>query len=406
MSLTDTAVRSAKPKPKAYAMADGQGLSLHVSPNGSKAWHFRFYWDSRQQRISFGTYPEISLRDARERREKARSLIARGIDPRSADKAAGMALRLFGDVAEEWYVFKSDRWAQDSRKGSKEQARRVLDSDILPKLRKTPFIEVTRGEVVAAIKRIEDRGALNIAKKARSWIRQIFDYGIAMGYRDNNPATGIEVIAKQAPPVQHNPIVSKEGEDIKLLVKGIKDYGGGYVTQVGLWTMLYTGVRTIEVRRARAAEFDLDAALWTIPPTAVKQLRGKVRIGGEDVPDYLVPLPSQMVAHLKPLLHMTRNYPYAFAGRNNPMGMMSENTLNTAIKRIGLDGKLTGHGMRGTISTALYEMGYPEHLVESQLSHADPNKSKSAYNHAAFVEERRAMMQAWADYLDGLLDQA
>src|SRR5690606_27310568 len=269
-----------------------------------------------------------------------------------------------------------------------------------------PFSEVTRTQVVAVNRAIEKRGALNIAEKARSWMRQVFDFGIAHGYRDNNPATGIEAIAQEQPPVQHNPNVSRDGEEIRALLRGICEYGGSYITQIALWTLLYTGVRTIELRRAAPDHFDLDAGIWTIPPTAVKQLRGKVRRDGAAVPDYLVPLPTQLITHLRNLLQHTAGYPYAFPGRNDPSQMMSENTLNQAVKRLGLDGKLTGHGLRGTLSTALYEMGYPEHLVESQLSHASPNKSRVAYDHASYVEDRRVMMQAWADHLDGLLSAA
>lgn len=405
MPLTDTAVRQAKPRDKAYTLTDGDGLSLYISPNGTKAWHFRFVWAGKQSRISFGTYPELPLRDARVLRDRARAHVARGVDPRVArSPVVEPASLTFQQVSDEWYEFKRGRWAADSRKGARDQARRVLDNDVLPQLGPLGFADVGRSDVVAVIKKIEARGALNIAEKARSWVRQVFEFGIAHGYRDNNPATGIEAIAKEQPPVQHNPILSKDGEDIKALVRGIRDYGGSTVTQIALWTLLYTGVRTIELRKATATDFDLDAAIWTIPPTAVKQLRGKVRIGGKEVPDYLVPLPTQLLPHLRNLLAMTAGYPFAFAGRNNPGVMMSENTLNQAIKRIGLDGKLTGHGIRGTISTALYEFDYPEKYVESQLSHADPNKSRAAYDHAAFVEERRAMMQAWADHLDALFE--
>lgn len=406
MPLTDTAVRQAKPRDKPYTMADGDGLSLHISPNGTKAWHFRFVWGGKQLRISFGTYPELSLKDARERREAARANVAKGIDPRVARVVHSPDRLLFRQVADKWHAFKSGRWAPDSRKGAKDQARRVLDNDILPALGDIPFSEVTRTQVVAVNRAIEKRGALNIAEKARSWMRQIFDFGIAHGYRDNNPATGIEAIAQEQPPVQHNPIVSRDGEEIRALLRGICEYGGSYITQIALWTLLYTGVRTIELRRAAPDHFDLDAGIWTIPPTAVKQLRGKVRRDGAAVPDYLVPLPIQLITHLQNLLQHTAGYPYAFPGRNDPSQMMSENTLNQAIKRIGLNDKLTGHGLRGTISTALYEMGYPEHLVESQLSHASPNKSRVAYDHASYVEERRVMMQAWADHLGGLLSAA
>ena len=402
MPLTDTKVRQAKPREKHYSITDGDGLSLNIAPNGTKSWHFRFVWAGKQPRISFGTYPELSLKDARELRDTARSNVAKGIDPRVASKPVDADQVLFKDVAEEWHQFKSGRWAENSRKGAKNQARRVLDNDILPQLGENVFAEVTRAEVVATVKKGENRGALNIAKKVRSWVKQIFEFGIAHGYRENSPATGIETIAAEQRPVQHNPMLSKEGDDLKLLIKGIGDYNGNFVTKTALWTLLYTAVRTIELRRASPDQFNLEDGIWTIPPTAVKQLRGKVRRDGESVPDYIVSLPTQLIPMLAKLLDRTGQYEYAFAGRNNPSIMMSENTVNQAIKSIGLDGKLTGHGIRGTISTALYEMGYPEHLVEPQLSHASPNKARVAYDHASFPKERKGMMQAWADYLDSL----
>lgn len=164
--------------------------------------------------------------------------------------------------------------------------------------------------------------------------------------------------------------------------------------------MLLTAVRTIELRKAAPADFDLEKGIWTVPPGRVKQLRGKVRKDGEEVPPYIVPLSRQAIEEVRRLLQKTGKYPFAFAGRNDPTKMMSENTINQAIKRLGFDGLLTGHGLRGTFSTALHEMGYDTTLIEGQLSHADPSKARAAYNHAAHVEKRREMMQAWADFLD------
>lgn len=409
MALSDTAARQAKPADKNYTLADLDGLSLYVSTSGTKSWHFRFMWSGKQCRMSLGVYPAITLKDARLLRDKARSSVARGADPRIArprlidEQLEVESGPLFRQVAEDWYHFKSGRWAPDSRKGAKSQARRVLDSDVLPELGDVLFSEVSRAQVIKTIQKIENRGALNIAEKARTWVRQIFDYGIIHDLRDNNPSTGIEAIAKEKPPVRHNPILSKGGDDLRVLMKGINTYGGSFVTKIALWTMIYTGVRTIEIRRSAPSDFDLEAGIWTIPPTAVKQLRGKVRRDGGDVADYIVPMPSQLVGHISELLKFTDQYQFAFPGRNDPGIMMSENTLNVAIKRIGLGGKLTGHGVRGTISTALYEFGNIESHVEPQLSHASPNKSRVSYDHSCFVEERRAMMQRWADYLDTLL---
>lgn len=406
MPLSDTAVRQAKPKDKAYTLTDADGLSLFVTPNGTKAWHFRYRLGSKQPRISFGTYPALSLKDARAMRDSARNLVAKGLDPRNATVDVLPDVLTFGAVAEEWYQFKSLRWSSqaDSRKGSGAQARRVLDNDILPDLKALPMTQVTRRQIVDVVGAIERRGAVNIAEKARNWIQQIFRFAVANDYCEYNPSTEIGMLAAVAPPVQHNPILAKDSPELQRLLKKLRDYGGSPITVMAVRLMLWTMVRTIEVRRAAPGDFNLDEGLWTIPASHVKQLRGKVLIGGEDIPDYVVPLPKQAIAPLRELLRYTHTYKYAFAGRNDPNKMMSENTVNGAVRRMGFEGILTGHGLRGTISTALngmrVEKGWHEDWIEAQLSHSDPNQARNSYNHASYVEERRGMMQVWADYLD------
>ncbi len=402
MPLTDTAVRQAKPREKDYSLTDADGLSLFVSVKGTKAWHFRFSWEGKQPRISLGTYPELSLKDARVRRDECRAKVANGIDPRGTHRPDSKVIPVpsFKDVSDEWHAFKTGRWADDSRQGSGAQSRRVLDSDILPFVGSTPFADVHRRDLVAVVGRIEARGALNIAEKARSWLRQICRYGIAKGLREDNPASDLDILAVEAPPVRHNPILSHQGDDLPELLVRLRCYGGSPITQDAVWLMLYTGVRTIELRKAGPNDFNLATGIWTVPPTRVKQLRGKVRRDGDDVPDYIVPLSRQATAVVERCLKRSGRYPFLFPGRNDPHVMMSENTINLAIRRMGFEGKLTGHGLRGTISTALNEMGYNPKWVDSQLSHADPDKTSGSYNHAEYVEERRNMMQAWADYLD------
>lgn len=402
MPLTDTAVRQAKPREKDYSLTDADGLSLFVSAKGTKAWHFRFSWEGKQPRISLGTYPELSLKDARARRDECRTKVANGIDPRGSHRPDSKTTPVpsFRDVSDEWHGLKSGRWADDSRQGSGAQSRRVLDNDILPLVGDMPFADVHRRDLVAVVGRIEERGALNIAEKARSWLRQICRYGIAKGLREDNPASDLDILAVEAPPVRHNPILSHQGEDLPELLARLRYYGGSPVTQDAVWLMLYTAVRTIELRKAGPGDFNLETGIWTVPPTRVKQLRGKVRRDGDDVPDYIVPLSRQATAVVERCLKRSGRYPFLFPGRNDLHVMMSENTINLAIRRMGFEGKLTGHGLRGTISTALNEMGYNPKWVDSQLSHADPDKASGSYNHAEYVEERRKMMQAWADYLD------
>ena len=406
MPLTDTAVRQAKAADKEYSLTDGSGLSLFVATNGTKSWHFRFSWHGKQPRMSLGTYPEISLKEAREKRGQARTLVAKGIDPRSIRReekraASSSAVKTFEVVANEWYDFKLPRWAK-AKKGAAVQAQLYLDKDLLPSLGRIPIADVKRADVLACLRVIERRGALNVARKCRTWLNEIFRYGIASDYLEVNPAADLDIIAMKEPPEKHNPML-RQGELKEFLqaLEGadIKDY-----TKSAIRILLLTGVRTGELRQATWSQFDLDAALWTIPAEGVKQLKKVIRAkGGDKVPPYLVPLSRQAVEEVRKVHQMTGRYKLLIAGRSDPSKPISDGTVNMALRRMGYEGRLTGHGIRATISTALNEMDYNEDWIEAQLSHASSSKVRKTYNHAEYVEQRRVMMQEWADYLDGLV---
>lgn len=398
MALTDTAVRQAKPKDRAYTVADGDGLALFVHPRGGKYWHFRYRASGKAHRVSLGTYPEVSLKDARLRREEARRKVAAGIDPR-AEPEQSPRLVSFRQVANDWDAFRTPRLTQ-GRKGSAAQARRYLDKDILPLIGDIPIAEVRRSDILNVIRAVEERGALNVAEKVRTWLHQIFRYAMVHEYVEVNPATDLDIVAAEQPPVKHNPWLKLD--ELGEFVRTLRAYHGSLLVRLAVELMLLTGVRTAEIRHARHEQFDLNSRVWSIPAGSVKQLRKRVKAEGADVPDYLVPLSSQAVEVVKAIQVFTQQYDLLLPGRNDPSKVLSENTLNTAIRRMGYGDKLTGHGIRGTLSTALYEMGYPSPWVEAQLSHADDNKVRGAYNHALYVDQRRDMMQRWADYLDHL----
>lgn len=412
MPLSDTAVRQAKPRDKDYTLPDLDGLSLFVAASGTKSWHFRFTWQGKRVRISFGTYPELSLKDARQLRDEARSQVAKGIDPRCTTDVPEAELDVpvqttFRDLAERWYAFKSPRLTQ-GRKGSAAQCRAYLDKDILPALGDIPVREVTRKQLLQVIQKIEERQAFNIAEKCRNWLHQIYRYGLVLEEVEVNVADGLDVIAAIPPPVSHNPILRMD--ELPEFLQTLNSRRMQLPTRNGLKLLLLTGVRNQELRYATQDQFDLENGLWTIPPDAVKQLRSRLRTEGEEVPPYLVPLSRQAIAlikELKPLNHSSR---LLLPGRNNPNQPMSENTLNTALKRMGYEGRLTSHGIRGTLSTALNELkaekGYDVDWIEAQLSHAGDNKVRGSYNHAEYVEQRRGMMQEWADLLDQLAREA
>lgn len=404
MPLTDTAVRQAKPKEKDYTLSDSDGLSLFVATVGTKSWYFRYSWHGKQPRFSFGTYPEISLREARELRDEARALVAKGIDPREQRRkthveAGERAGNTFEAVANRWHNFKALRLT-DAKKGSAAQSRRYLDKDLIPALGRMPIADIKRGDVLKAVRRLEERGALHVAEKCRGWLNEIFRYAIAEGVIEMNPASDIDIVAAIQPPVKHNPILRRN--ELGEFLRKLRASGMSMFTKSAIRLMLLTMVRTIEARSASPTQFDLDEALWRIPPEGVKQLRSRVRTESGEIPPYLVPLSRQAVGVVREVLQMTGRCKLLFTGRNDPSKVMSENTINVAIKRMGYEGKLTGHGIRGTVSTALNEMGYNRDWIEAQLSHADPNKVRGSYNHAEYVEQRRTMMQEWADYLDKL----
>ena len=411
--LTDLKVRKAHPQNKAYAISDGGGLFLFVSPNGSKNWHFRFSFNNKQQRISFGSYPIIDLKTARTLRHDAQTLIAKGIDPRDERKAvrekeAPQKKVTFAKFAQEWQIFKAKKMGfdkLDGRKSTIAQIGRAMKKDFLPKLGDKPMAEITRKDVVNVIRAIENRQAFDVARKCRGWLNEIFRHALVEGLVEYNPATDLDVVSLKAPPTKHNPYL-KTSELPEFLAR-LNHYPGYRQTVLGIRLLLLTGVRTGELRYAEPEHFDLENAIWRIPPTLVKQLQRRVRTTNDIIPPYLVPLPKQAVAIIKELLEM--RYPwqrYLLCHQYDPKKIISENTLNYGIRRMGYKDRLTGHGIRATLSTALNEIGYELRWIEAQLSHSSPDKTimtskvSKFYNHAEYVEQRRGMMQDWADRID------
>lgn len=401
MPLTDTQLRTLKAREKTYTINDMDGLSIRVLTSGTRTWQFRYRLGGKSQRISFGIYPEISLRDARDLRDRARAKVAKGECPRvvrenTAHSSTDDAVK-FSEVCERWQELRVGRLKSESRQGSVSQSQRYLNSEILPVIGDKPVAEVTRAEVLKILRKIEARGALNVAEKVRTWLSQIFRHAIAEGHIQFNPASDLDVVALPVPKPRHNPALrlSEVPEFISAL-EGENDMS--IITKLGIKILFLTAVRTGELRQATLSQLDLDAGIWTIPAEAVKQLHSATQKGHVD--DYLVPLSRQAIDAFKELIPLTGRFKYLLPNRNDPHKQMSENTVNMGVKRLGYEGRLTGHGIRGTVSTALYESGLWEgSWIEAQLSHADGNKSRASYNHASYVEQRREMMQWWADQI-------
>ena len=407
MALSDLVVRQAKATGKAYTLPDIDGLSLAVTATGSKSWHFRYYWMKEPKRMSLGTYPEVSLREARALRDEARALVAKDINPRLHRKQKRAAVKLAGENTFE-AIYK--KWLAHRELGLKKGRQttlsilpRVFAKDVLPLLGKRSIYDIKRPDLLEVIARIERRKALSVAEKVRTWFNQMFRYAlVVVPGLEQNPASDLDVVALPLPPVNHNPFLRMA--ELPKLLRRLRKYRGRLQTQLGLRLLLFTGVRTGELRLATPDQFDLDRGLWIIPPEVVKQLQVDMRRKRQlpkDIPPYIVPLSVQAIEIVRHLLEQLKPAQhYLFRHDSELKKRMSENTLNGALKRMGYRDLLTGHGIRGTMSTALNEIGYPKVWVDAQLSHVDPNKVSATYNHAEYVEQRRRMMQDWADRLD------
>ena len=411
MALTDVSVRQARATGKDYTLPDFDGLSLAVSAAGGKSWHFRYYWAAKQKRMSLGTYPEVSLREARALRDEARALLAKGINPKIDRKQKLRAVRLatensFKAVYLQWLAHRKLE-LKEGRQSTLSQIQRIFDKDVLPALGCMSIVDIRRSDLLEVLARIEQRRAFTTAEKVRTWFRQLFRFALVkLEGLEGNPASDLDVVAIPKPLVTNNPFLRLP--ELPDLLHKLRRYSGKITTQLGIRLLLLTGVRTGELRLATPDQFDLERGLWIIPPEVVKQLQDGMRKRGQrpqDIPPYVVPLSVQAIEIVRYLLEQVKPAQrYLLAHRGDLKRRISENTLNAALRRMGYKDLLTGHGIRGTLSTALNEIGYPKVWVDAQLSHADPNKVSATYNHALYVEPRRKMMQDWSDRLD-LLEQ-
>lgn len=405
--LTDLGIRRAKAKSSVYTLSDGRGLSLRIEPSGAKLCHFRFYWQGKQQRISFGCFPEVDLCLARERREEARQWLARGVDPRSVETVGDAAVSLvacvtFGEFAEQWKALKLLKLGTElkQRQSTRVQIERYLRKDLLPHLGHLPLDQISQREVLVALRQIEARGALSIAEKCRGWLNELFRHAIAEGVIRVNPVNDVDVVLLPCRPPRHNPFLRME--ELPELLCRLEDYQGDRRVVLGIKLLLLTAVRPGELRYAEPDHFDLVKGVWNIPPEQVKQLqRLALSLPKGSVPPFVVPLPKQAIEVVEELLRLRfHGQKYVLPHRSEPQLCISENTLNQCLRRLGYKDRLTTHGIRATISTALNELGYPKQWIEAQLSHSDKDQVRAAYNHALYVEQRREMMQTWANKLD------
>lgn len=362
-----------------------------VNPNGAKWWRLKYRYAGKEKLLSLGVYPEVSLSEARSQRDRAGHMLrVEHRDPgehRKAKKrdARARSENTFAAAAEAWYENKKPGWAV----ASAAKARQYLDSDLIPALGTRPMPEIRRPELIDVLQKLERRGAHDAAKKCRGWLSNIFRYALVAGVIETNPATDLDVVAAQAPKRRHHPHLPLA--ELPALLKAMDGFNGSPEVLSALRMLLLTAARPGEVRGATWSEFDLEAAIWSIPAERMKMRR-----------PHVVPLPDQAVEILPAMKTITGKRMLAFPSPFKPRDPMSENTLNQALARMGYKGRQTGHGFRHLISTALNERGYNSDWIERQLAHGDENEIRAVYNKAEYLDQRRTMMQDWADYLDTL----
>lgn len=406
MPLTDTALRTRKPGPKPIKMTDGGGLYLLLNSNGSRWWRLDYRFGGKRKTLSMGTYPDTGLADARAKREAARRLLAAGVDPgvqRKAAKAAGQerAANSFEVLAREWLAVRAHEWTP--RQHDKERDR--LQNHALPWIGKLPMAGLGVAEIRPLIDRIAKRGHLEQAHRLRFQLSRIFQYAVATERATRDPAADLKAVLpsrrKQNYPTITDP--TRVGE----LLRAIDGFAGTFSTACALKLAPLLFVRPGELRAAEWSEFDLENAnspQWVIPAPRRKLRRADKE--NPSTPPHIVPLSKQALSIIDELRPLTGDGRYLFPGARSAGRPMSDNTINAALRRIGYDKEtMTGHGFRHMATTLLNELGFNPDAIERQMSHKEPGV-RGVYNKAEQLPERRKMMQAWANYLDGLREDS
>jgi len=389
--LTDTFIKTVKPQERTKKYSDSGGLFLQVTPAGGKWWRLAYRYQQKQKLLSLGTYPNVSLALARKRRDDARKLLAENVDPSEhrkmvANTMAVGGVETFEAVAREWFLKFSPMWVPSHAK----RTFRRLERDVFPRIGTRPIAEITPPEVLMVLRRIEDRGALETAHRTSQNIGQVFRYAVATGKATMDPTASLKGALPPHRPRNMPAIVDPVG--VGELMRAIESYNGSEVVGLALRFAPLVFVRPGELRHAKWAEFDLEAAMWSIPAGRMKMKR-----------PHLVPLSRQAITMLEKLRSITGDGEYLFPGERTRTRPISDNTLNAALRRLGYSkDEMVAHGFRSIASTLLHELGWDTNVIEAQLAHADQDEIRAAYNRAQYLAERKKMMQAWADYLDQL----
>lgn len=393
MPLSDITIRNTKPSDKTRKLADGGGLYIEVAPSGGKWWRFKYRFARKEKRLSLGVYPDVGLKDAREKHAEARKLLAAGVDPGVEKQAKKRQAKLsaansFEAIAREFHALKSPIWTPNHATNWIS----VLEREVFPKFGNRPITEIEAPDVLDVLRAVEARGTFETRGRILQRVRAVFAYGIASGRSRHNPAVEISGALAPRPKVKNFAALSEKElpEFLRALAAYQERAKSSPIVFAATRLLALTFVRTGEVRGAQWSEFDLDAGLWVIPAERMKARE-----------PHSIPLSRQAVEVIRSLHPLTGHLPALFPSRNRDGGTISENTVLKVIERIGYKGRMTGHGFRSIASTFLNNLGTirPD-MIEAQLAHGDKDQVRAAYNRADYIEYRKAMMQFWADTLD------
>lgn len=388
MFLTDSQVRNAKPKSKVYRLKDGQGLFLQVKPNGSKGWRFRYHYAGREKMISFGAYPDFSLADAREKAHEVRKLLGSNTDPSSQRQeqkrlTVFKADNSFEAIAKEWHDLNVSKW----KPAVADEIWRRIKNHLLPKLRNRPIMDISSLELLAVVKIVEKEGSTEMSRRIMQYASSIFSYSVVTKRCEVNPALNLKDALKPHKG-KHHPTI--ELSEVPEFLDRLETAPTSRQNKLAIKLLLLTFVRTVELRKSEKSFVHMDKNEWRLPPelTKMKSL-------------HIVPLSRQAKEVLLELEQITGNQKMLFPPQQHQKHLvMSENTVNMVLKRMGYGGRLVGHGFRSLASTSLNEAGHDGDVIERQLDHRERNNVRAAYNHAQYLPQRRELMQTWADMID------
>jgi len=402
MALSNLAALNAKPAVKPYKLTDANGLYLEVRPTGAKLWRYRYRIGGKENKFTLGHFfadksrvGHVSLEGARRARDEARALVRKAIHP-SHNRQTAIAKQLeenkttFKAIAKEWIERKEKNWSEVYAN----QIKHVLKNDVYPDIGTLPIVSITPNQILQILFKVERRGANTYAHLIRQWASAIFRYAIVTQRAQLDSAAPLRgaIIRNK---VRHSKALSRE--EITAFLKRLDTYKGDPATIFGFRIILLTFVRTIELRAARWTEFDIAKAEWRIPAARMKMRE-----------EHIVPLSRQTIVQLEGLRAITGHSPFLFPNRCNSQSYMTSTTLNRALERMKFLGEgsigFSAHGFRATASTMLNESGFNSDVIERQLAHQDRNKVRASYNHASYLDERKVMMQIWADMIDEMQD--